>query len=95
MDDQLTRRSSTERHLEFTRNDFDDFIIALTAKLRLNETADRILSGELRHPLVGFQQRNAQSLQGLNVPFYSPTELVCLFACLISLSLVSFNRACA
>ena len=76
MDDQLTRRSSTERHLEFTRNDFDDFIIALTAKLRLNETADRILSGELRHPLVDFQQRNAQSLQGLNVPFYSPTDLL-------------------
>ena len=45
MDEQLTRRSSNERHLEFTRNDFDDFIIALTAKLRLNETADKILSG--------------------------------------------------
>ena len=76
MDEQLTRRSSNERHLEFTRNDFDDFIIALTAKLRLNETADKILSGELRHPLVDFQQRNSASLQGLNVPYYSPATLL-------------------
>ena len=76
MDDQLARRSSSERHLEFTRKDFDDFVIALTAKLRLNETADRILSGELRHPLVNFQQRNTAHLQGLNVPFYSPAALL-------------------
>ena len=76
MEDETENRSSTVRHLQFTRNDFDDFVIALTAKLRVNETADRILSGELRHPLIDFQQRNAGNLQRLNVPFFSPAALL-------------------
>ena len=76
MDDQIDRRSSNSRHLEFSHNDFDDFIIALTAKMRLDETVDRILSGELSHPLVDFQQRNIVNLQRLNVPFFPTAALL-------------------
>ena len=64
------------RRLQFTRTDFDDFIIALTAKLRLDETADRILSGELQHPLINFQNENAANLQRLNIPYFPPASLL-------------------
>ena len=55
------------RRLTLERENFDDFLVALMAKLRSNVTADRILSGELRHPLIAFQQTNAQHLAALNV----------------------------
>ena len=71
MDDPDSRHS-TSRRLEFTRTDFDDFIIALTTKILLDETADRILSGALHHPLIAYQQRHAAHLQRLNVPFFPP-----------------------
>ena len=50
---------SRSRRLKFTKTDFDDYLIALMVKLRLNATADRIISGELQHPLVDFQQQNS------------------------------------
>ena len=55
------------RRLTLERENFDDYLVALMAKLRINVTADRILSGELRHPLIAFQQANAQHLAALNV----------------------------
>ena len=45
------------------REDFDDDLVALTARLRNNADADRILSGEIHHPLIRFQQLNSDSLQ--------------------------------
>ena len=67
---------SDSRRLEFTRTNFDDYLIALTAKLRLNETADQILSGELRHPLISYQREHAAILQQLNVPLVPPEALL-------------------
>ena len=55
------------RRLTLERENFDDFLVALMAKLRSNVTADRILSGELRHPLIAFHQDNDQHLVALNV----------------------------
>ena len=55
------------RRLTLSRENFDDYLVALMAKLRSNVTADRILSGELRHPLIAFQQANGQHLAALNV----------------------------
>ena len=75
MEDPDSSRSSSRR-LEFTKNDFDDFLIALMAKLRVNSVADRILSGELHHPLIRFQLENAAALQQLNVPFFAPANLL-------------------
>ena len=73
---QITISQSASRRLQFTRTDFDDFIITLTAKLRLDEAADKILSGELQYPLIAFQRRHAAHLQQLNVPFFPPAALL-------------------
>ena len=64
------------RRLTFSAEDFDDYLITLTAKLRFNSTADRVLSGELVHPLVVFQRDNLEQLQALEVPFVSPQALL-------------------
>ena len=75
MDDQDYNRSGSRRLL-FTRTDFDDYLIALNAKLRINAVADRILSGELRHPLIAYQQQHSIALQQLNVPFFPDVSLL-------------------
>ena len=55
------------RRLTLSREDYDDFLVALTTKLRRNVDADRILPGEISHPLIRFQQINADSSRRLNV----------------------------
>ena len=72
-DDDVRRNS---RRLTFSTANFDDYAVALMAKLRVNLTADRILSGELQHPLVQYQRDNLANLQALNVPFYTSAQLL-------------------
>ena len=67
--------ASCARRLTLSREDYDDFLVALTTKLRRNVDADRILSGEISHPLIRFQQINADSLRRLNVMWVSPESL--------------------
>ena len=69
------QRAQSARRLTLSREHFDDYFVAITAKLRSNRDADRILSGEISHPLMRFQQINAQSLQQLNVMWISPEAL--------------------
>ena len=69
-------RSSSSRRLKFSTENFDDYVTALMAKLRLDSDADRVISGELVHPLVSFQLRNQAPLQALNVPYVSQQELL-------------------
>ena len=69
------QRAHSARRLTLSREDFDDYLVALTAKLRSNPDADRILSGEVQHPLIRFQQLNAVALQQLNVMWVSPQSL--------------------
>ena len=64
------------RRLTFTIENFDDYLVALMAKLRINPIADRILSGELLHPLISFQINNQASLAALQVPFFAPAQLL-------------------
>ena len=54
--------ASDSRRLTLSREDFDGYLVALTARLRSNADADRILSGEIHHPLIRFQQLNSDSL---------------------------------
>ena len=68
-------QTSVVRRLSLSRENFDDYFVALTAKLRSNLDADSILSGELQHPLLRFQENNAQSLRRLNVQWVSPASL--------------------
>ena len=74
VDDETDRRRS--RRLTFTTTNFDDYIVALMAKLRVNVTADAILSGELLHPLVLYQRDNRASLDALRVPRYTDAQLI-------------------
>ena len=67
--------AQSSRRLALSREDFDDYLVALTAKLRRNVDADRVLSGEIAHPLIRFQQINANSLRRLNVMWVSPESL--------------------
>lgn len=38
-------------HLVYSREQFDDYLIALLARIRFDDEADRIISGEAKHPL--------------------------------------------
>ena len=68
-------RRNSGRRLVLSRENFDDYLVALNSKLRSDDVADRILSGDLAHPLILFQQVNAQHLQNLNVPLVSQESL--------------------
>ena len=76
MENENNDRSASVRRLTLSRENFDDYLVALMAKLRSNPLADQILSGELAHPLVNFQQINVASLQTLNVPWVVPASLL-------------------
>ena len=60
----------------FSREHFDDYWIALMARIRLNEDADNLISGQVSHPLYKFQIENSNSLIALNVRNVSLNDLV-------------------
>ena len=77
MDPDPDRPSSlSSRRLLFDPDNFDDYLITVTAKLRFDTYADRVLSGEIQHPLIAFQRDNIVPLQQLNVPWVSPQALL-------------------
>ena len=55
MDQQIVPAHSSRNRLILNREQFDDYLVALMARLRTNDVADRLLSGETRHPLVEYQ----------------------------------------
>ena len=60
----------------FSRVNFDDYWIALMAQIRYNDDADALVEGLTRHPLVDFQNLNAQALANLRVPVFTLNELI-------------------
>ena len=64
------------RRLYLDRNQFDDYLIALNAQLRTDEHVDRILSGQDRHPLEGYQLQFANALNQLRIPYIAPRPFV-------------------
>ena len=87
-------RASSSRRLVFSQENFDDYLLALMAKLRHNEDADRLLSGETQHPLVQYQVVNHNILIALTMPFsrskrLSTTQLVYTFSLHVKLMLLS------
>ena len=64
------------QRLFFSRNQFDDYIIALNAQIRTNEMADRVLQGTLRHPLELYQRLCARSLTVMGIPIIPTRYLV-------------------
>ena len=59
--------SSHKHRLRFSRTNFDDYHIALLSKIRADDAADAILSGERPHPLVKYQTDHAAALRHLHV----------------------------
>ena len=56
MEDNTDReRASSTRRLTLTRQDFDDYLVEVTVKLRSNSDVDHVLSEEIQHPLMRFQ----------------------------------------
>ena len=75
MEDADRDRARSAHRLTLCRENFDDYVVALTAKLRSNLDADRVLSGETLHPLLAFQDSNRNALAALNVPWVPPQAL--------------------
>ena len=71
-EDQPRRR----RRLVLTREQFDDYWIALLARIRYNDEADRIVSGITTHPLQNYQMVNSQALQILAILPFTLRQLV-------------------
>ena len=64
------------RRLTLSTENFDDYVVALMAKIRINVITDRLLSEDLQNPLVEFQRNNMVELQRLNIPWFSPAQLL-------------------
>ena len=75
-DNILDESRLTRRRLTYSRDNFDDFWIALMSKLRLNEDADALISGSSSHPLLSFQQANRSALQLLGVLILTASQLI-------------------
>ena len=68
--------SSRRVRLLYSREQFDDYWIALMSKLRLNDDADALISGRSQHPLLSFQRANIAALQTLGFIILSDFQLV-------------------
>ena len=76
MEDTTDRdRERSAHRLTLCHENFDDYVVALTAELRSNLDADRVLFGETLHPLLTFQDNNRDALAALNVPWVTPQTL--------------------
>ena len=69
-------RALSSRRLVLSKENFDDYLLALMAKLRRDPAADRLLSGETQHPLVQYQQLNRDVLIALTMPFFPIQALI-------------------
>ena len=70
MDQQIVPAHSSRNRLILNRDQFDDYLVTLMARLRTNDAADRLLSGETRHPLVEYQSVYSAALRTLRtIPF--------------------------
>ena len=68
--------SSRRRRLVYSREQFDDYWVALISRIRYNDEADKLVSGETRHPLVSFQTDNTPSLDQMRVLPFTLRQLV-------------------
>ena len=68
MDPAHASAALSSRHLVFDRDNFADFWAALTVRVRRDNYADLVYSGEFAHPLLAYQQTHAQLFQQHGVP---------------------------
>ena len=64
------------RRLVYTREQFDDYWIALISRIHYNDEADKIVSGRSQHPLFQYQSDNADSLVVLRILPFTLRQLI-------------------
>ena len=63
-------------NLTYSREQFDDYLVALLARIRFNDNADRLLSGESHHPLLLYQRQHAEAIGQLKILPFSASQLI-------------------
>ena len=48
--------------LVYNREQFDDYLVVLMARIRFDDEADKIISGENSHPINNHQIQHSQAL---------------------------------
>ena len=72
-----SENSSDRRNiLVYNREQFDDYLVALMARIRFDDEADRIISGESSHPLLNHQFRHSEALGALRIVPFSAMQLI-------------------
>ena len=62
--------------LVYSREQFDDYLVALLARVRFNDAADRIVSGESQHPLLNYQRQHSSALALLKIMPFTAIQLI-------------------
>ena len=62
--------------LTYNREQFDDYLVALLARIRFDDEADRIISGEANHPLNNFQRQHDGALHALKMLPFTAMQLI-------------------
>lgn len=57
-----------QSHLVYSREQFDDYLVALLARIRFDDEADRIISGAAKHPLLNFRLLPFTAMQLIEDP---------------------------
>ena len=62
--------------LVYDREQFDDYLVALLTRIRFNDEADHIISGEIVHPLDNFQLQHVAALWALKSLSFTARQLI-------------------
>ena len=62
--------------LTYSREQFDDYLVALLARIRFDDTADRVISGENQHPLILHQRQYSAALSQLKILPFTAAQLI-------------------
>ena len=60
----------------YSREQFDDYLVDLIARICFNDDADHIVSGENQHPLSNYQRQHSAALDQLKVMSFNAAQLI-------------------
>ena len=69
-------QSTRHRILTYYREQFDEYLVALLARIRFNDDADRLLSGDSHHPLLLYQRHYSSAISQLKVLPFTAAQLI-------------------
>ena len=65
-----------QSNFTYSREQLDDYLVALLARIRFNDNADRLLSGESHHPLLLYQRQHSEAIAQLKILPFSASQLI-------------------